>query len=630
MNPAPQTAASELVAAWSCRSVYLWAGTATIDLHREKLPDIAVDEQAHRDAYTATGASELKRTGFNLAFVSMNWGFPPEVESRHWEEYGRAVRAFREAGLQVVGYVQASNCVAQGSYADRDWYVRTPRGRRVPYYRRRLMTCWNSPEWLSEVESHALRVIDAGGAGVFFDNCWMGATPWTLGGRVGGFAGCACSRCASAFREAHGQAIPATVGDDEISQTYLGWRAAIHAQRLGGWAEAIRRRNPDSLVLINNCDVVLRDSFKLFGLDLRRAAASQTALLVENVAMPRHEPRHRRLVANAVVVKAVRATAPGRTVLALPYEHGIGMDARPSATRVRRTIAETLASGAAPVVKGTEYLDSSGRMSVLTADDFTQYRQTLAPLLSWAAANEELFRDVQPDAEVAVYYDTDGMALDWTRTAPATFAVAMSLVDRAVPFRFVAAAVDALAGSSVSVVLVPPGVRPPAWTLPLGPPLVPVSDGLLDIPAASSALLSSPFARRLMDLPMSLLARAYFGWAPVRRALDRSGLVANFLQSPLFRVPRNSQAIEALLPVLRHPRVTCDQPLLVERWLRSDGQHLLHLVNYADRPAVVRFDGRGSELTGLHTPDARTRLERDDQGRLLNLECYAVLEYGLS
>ena len=618
-----------LVAPWSCRAVYLWAGTATIDLLHEKMPDVAVDEEAHRNAYTQASAAELRRIGINLAFVSMNWGFPPESESRHWAEFASAVQAFRDAGLQVVGYVQASNCVATGSYAKRDWYARTPTGRRVSYYRRRLMTCWNSAEWLAEVESHALRVIDAGGAGVFFDNCWVGATPWTLGGRVGGFAGCACARCAAAFREAHGSAIPRALGDDELSSTYLRWRAEVHARRLSAWADAVRRRNPHSLVLINNCDVVLRDSLSLFGLDLRAAATSQSALLVENVAMPRHEPRQRRLVTNAVVVKAVRATAPERPVLALPYEHGIGLDARPSATRVCRTIAEALASGAAPVVKGAEYLDSSGRMTVVTADDFAPYRQALAPLLNWAAANESLFRDAQPDAEVAVYYDMDGMATRWTATAPATFAVAMALVDRAVPFRFVATVDDVLGDSSLRRVLVPPNIRAPEWNLPLGPRLMPIPVEILDIPAAFSPRLGRPLTRWLLNAPMTLLARAYFGCAPVRRLIDGTGLAANFLQSSLFRIPRKSRVIEALLPALRQPRARCDQPILVERWRHRDGRRLLHLVNYADRPVAVRFASWHPEPVSLHTPDTGTHLSNDDEGHLLNLECYAVLEHRL-
>ena len=171
------------------RAVYLWAGSATVDLHHAKFPDRPVDAAAHRHAHTPEAAALLADAGFNWAFLSLNWGFPPERERAHRAEFEEAVRAYHGNGLRVIGYVQASNCLATGSYADRDWYAVTPAGRRVSYFRNRLMTCWNHSDWIREVGDRADLAIRLGADGVFFDNAWMGATPWVLGSSVGGFAG---------------------------------------------------------------------------------------------------------------------------------------------------------------------------------------------------------------------------------------------------------------------------------------------------------------------------------------------------------------------------------------------------------------------------------------------------------
>ncbi len=603
------------------RGVYLWGGQATIDLSREKLPDLAIDEEAHRHAYGAEGARLLSQMGINWAFASMNWGFPPEIEREHWAEFERTVATYHDAGLRVLGYVQSSNCVCRGSYAGRDWYALTPSGRRSPYYRRRLMTCWNHPDWIAEVEGRALRIVAAGADGVYFDNLWMGVTPWNLLGRVGGFAGCACERCSAAFLAAKGERLPRSLSDDALSSTYLEWRAGVAAERLSDWASAIRHANARALVMINNCDVVLRDTTRLFGLDLRSVGPTQDALLVENVAMPRHDPLHRRLVANAVVIKAVQATVPGRPVLALPYEHGIGLDRLPSPTRARRTMAEALACGAAPILKGSEFLDDQRRVSVVTAQAFAPLRDAVTPILRFAGSRPELFANLRPDAEVAVLYDRDGMAERWSATAPQTFAVAMSLVNLGVPFRFLAPdAVGAVSG--VRCLLVPHGIAEPQDT-PL--PVVRVPRDLLDVPGSRFTPRTARLLLRLVDRPMRVAARSYFSSSYVRRFLDRTGVAARFLASPLFAVPQQARALGALLPKLSPPHIEAATPVLVERYRRADGAGLVHLVNYSGVPVRLRLNGVGPGRPALHSPDERSYFT--DAPTELQLDCYAVLEW---
>jgi uncharacterized membrane protein YbhN (UPF0104 family) len=56
----------------------------------------------------ARSAQELADQGVNLAFLSMNWGFPPEQERSHWRAFAEARRVYNQCGISVIGYVQAS------------------------------------------------------------------------------------------------------------------------------------------------------------------------------------------------------------------------------------------------------------------------------------------------------------------------------------------------------------------------------------------------------------------------------------------------------------------------------------------------------------------------------------------
>jgi hypothetical protein len=608
------------------RSVYLWAGRATVDLQRVKLPDIPVDEEAHLAAYAPPAAADLAARGLNCAFLSMNWGFPPEIEEPHWDDFTRAAGIYHAAGFRVLGYVQASNCVVKGSYAARDWYATTPDGRAVPYYAGRRMTCLNHPGWLSEVRAHACRVIERGGDGVFFDNIWMGATAWTLGGRLGGFAGCACDRCRAAYREASGRDIPPRLDAGEASRDYLRWRCGVLAQRLEEWAAAVRERAPGAWIVANNCDVILRDSGGLFGIDPPRVARCQDGLLVENVAMARYKPRTRRLIANALPIKALRALVPDRPVLALTYEQGIGLDGRPSGTRLVRALAEAVAVGASPVLKGSEFLDTQGRMTVLTSADFAPVREAAARFLGWLRAHEHLYRDTCPDPDVLVYLDEEAWRERWAEVAPATCAVAVALLAEGVPFEFVANS-GLAAGVPERPILVPPGLAPPALAAGSTRAWITLPEGFLDIPAAPSRVFAGRLVRRAADRPLRALARHYFGSARVRRLLDRSGVTARFLESALFTVPRRARELRLLLERGGARRVESAAPVLVERRGRDDGTRLLHLVNYADDPQTVHVREAGARLAAWSSPDASTRVAAEGEGARVALDTYVVLEW---
>lgn len=412
----PVAVTTPTFSAASVRGVYLWAGDATIALQREKFPDFAIDAAAHHQAHTAAAAYALASTGINVAFLSMNWGFPPEIEESFWSQFEQAARAYRENGLRVIAYVQASNCIANGTYARRGWYARTPAGRTIPYFRNRLMTCWNHPEWIEEVGNHARRGLDAGADGIFFDNLWMGATPWLLGHEPGGFAGCFCDRCRSAFHASSGFDIPRRlVPGAPIARMLLDWRAAIVQHRLADWSRMVQETRPDAWVLANNCDVMLRPTADLFGLEPAALAPAQTALLVENVAMPRLDAAANMLVCNALPLRALRAVAPARPIFCVTYERGIGLDRTPPTSAFVRAVAEAAALGACPVLKGSEYLDAQGRFTVLTAAALAETRDAVAPLLQWLTDNAVLFEETWPDPDILLLYDEEAFRHDFAR-----------------------------------------------------------------------------------------------------------------------------------------------------------------------------------------------------------------------
>lgn len=608
------------------RGIYLWAGQATIDLHRVKFPDVPIDEHAHWDALDADSAAELADRGINLAFLSWSWGFPPEVEEAHHAEFRRALEAYHAAGLRVIAYVQSSNCVALGSYADRDWYALTHGGRTFPYFRSRRMTCWTSPEWAEEVAGRAERAIEAGADGVFLDNIWMGVTPWTAAGRVGGFAGCACPRCARQFADhSGGRRIPRRIGRDPDSEAYLHWRAEVVCQRLAEWRQRVTDRKADALVVANNCDAGLRDTRALFGLDVPQAGASQDLLLLEDIAMPRHEPERGRLVANAIPLRLVQGRVPDRPLVAVTYESGIGLDGAPAPRRAQRAIAEAAAVGVATVFKGSEYLDGDGAFSVITANGMRPLRDAIAPFVRWLADNPSLYQHVQPDPETWIYLDESALRERWAEVAPPAMAVALALIVNQIPFAFASDASPTADQFGGKTVLVPPGTR--ASRRFDGARVLPVPTRELHGGSPPLRLLDNEPARWILHPALTLLSRAYFGSAQVRRLLDRAGLTRRFLESPYFRIPRGHERVARLVADRQTPYVLADRPVLAERWIRGDGARLLHLVNYDDAPARVSLHHDATSMLELHTPDLGTRLDRGPDGAsTIHLDLYAVIE----
>ena len=127
------------------RPVYFWAGPGTIRMNQLKFMGALNDIEVHTEAHAEIGAIRIaQEAGFNWAYLIYDWGFPPEIAEKDWEDFLSAVPVFKEHGVRIFGYVQTSNCVFQGSHKTKDWYVTDPKGRKSHYYTGRYLTCWRS------------------------------------------------------------------------------------------------------------------------------------------------------------------------------------------------------------------------------------------------------------------------------------------------------------------------------------------------------------------------------------------------------------------------------------------------------------------------------------------------------
>ena len=604
------------------RPVYLWAGPGTIRMNRLKFMDAPVDEGVHFEAHTQVGAQRMREAGFDWAYLMYDWGFPPEVEQEDWDDFTRAVRIYQEAGLRTFGYIQTSNCAYSGSYREKDWYARDPRGRLIYYYTGRHMTCWLHPEWIEHLKQMVRGVIEAGAEGVFFDNPWHAGQPLSFAGTWMGGAGCYCPRCRDAYRQAHNTEIPTTLNpsDDEASRTYLRWRTGVVTNTLAELAAYARALKPNVLVSANDFDAVMRPSYVIYGIDLPALAKVQDTLMIEDFALPRWEADQRMLINNALTLRTARALAGDTPVTTIPYDKGIGFDEVYPADRFVQGVVEAAACGAPAVVKGTEFFQD-GQFTLLTAEPFSNQRDALGEVHAWLEEHADVFSGGENTAAVGLLFPGEELWFDWHRLSPRFFGAGQALTAAGLPWKVVARP-EQLAGVEVLLTF---GDIPAGWEMPDNLRTVRVLDlpgWSLDRPSAAARIgrLRAPLAWLTGEL-----FRSYFHSRLARKVLDGVGLSHFFLASPLFLLPEEAQ-IKALLSVVGHPsgpQAVSAAPVLVELWQRG-GNEQIHLVNYARAPQTVTVrlsEHRFGRVISPGRPDQRVEGETIS----LELDAYAIL-----
>jgi hypothetical protein len=630
------------------RPVYLWAGPGTVRMNRLKFMNSLVDVRVHMEAHTPAGAERIAwEAGFNWAYLTYDWGFPPEIAQEDWLEFEQAVRVYHAAGVRVFGYIQTSNYVHSGSYTTKDWYAQDPKGRPFPYYTGRYMTCWTSPEWLEHLKEMVRGVVETGSEGVFFDNLWYGLQPFHLAGAWLGGAGCYCSRCQFAYSKLSGTRIPnrITPERDPVSREYLKWRAEQVSTVLSDLAWYARSLNPNIQVSANNFDPIMRPSFLIYGIDLQALASSQDVLMIEDYGLPRWQPARKKnetpqLINNGLTLHNAIALAGHTPVTSLPYDKGIGLDEVYPPRRYLQGIAEAAACGAPMVVKGTEYFHQ-GRFTLLTASKFSPQREAIGHIHGWLVEHEKLYRDRKNAASVGLLYPGDELWQNWDRIAPVYFGVCQTLIASGIPWR----------------VLVPGG-DPSGLELILSFEEDPDSQIItmmeerlqavgthqtlqnlrrINVPSLPGwqlfkpgFMVKRPILRLLASGLVTSVYRAYFNRSWGRKLGDRLGLSQLYNSSPFFHIPpvEERRVLMETLGERSLPSIKAEIPVLVEHWLAGE-EHQLHMVNYAEKPQVVSVELPGSVYGKVLSPDQSPSTFNSD--RLdLQVDVYSVLIYANS
>jgi hypothetical protein len=611
--------------------MYLWAGPGTIRMNRLKFMNAPVDELVHHEAYQAEGARRVVvETGCNWVYLTYNWGFPPEIEREDWETFRRAVEVFHAHGAQVFGYIQTSNYVYNGSFQQKDWYVRDRRGHPFYYYTGRYMACWLHPEWRNHLRTMVQEVITAGADGVFFDNPWYGAQPLYFGNTWLGSAGCFCERCRVAFRRATGLDIPVELDwrRDE-TRVYLRWRSDIVTSTLAEMAQFARALKPDVVVSVNDFDAVMRPSLIAFGIDMAALAQVQDIMMIEDYGLPRWESGRNNgsswLVNTALTLRTARALVGTTPISTLPYDRGIGFDTVYNPRRFQQAIAEAAACGTVAVIKGTEFVETDGTFTLLTAAAYAPQREAIGRYHRWLETHANLYdaEHWENAAPIGILHPGDELVWRWTELASRYFGVAQTLTAAALPWRVVRTVAE---GKDLAVLLdIGLAATEPS---PPHPGRVTVASLPFWGDKKPPLLQRWPWGRRWTGGVLESLYRAYFERRWTRRLIDHMGLVHFFFQSPYFRLPPSparAQLLEALGPI-PGPRVHAEAPVLVELWRRrQDGQTALHLVNYAATPQTVAVTLTQPGHVRLLSPDSSESHAGWTDSLVIPLDVYTVL-----
>ncbi|WP_322798793.1 hypothetical protein [Thermoflexus sp.] len=600
------------------RPIYLWAGPGTIRMNRLKFMGAPVDVEAHLEAYTEAGAQRVaEELGNNWAYLTYNWGFPPEIEQEDWETFEKAAAIYHQRGIRVFAYIQTSNAVFDGSHRARDWFAQDPRGRPIYYYTGRYMTCWLHPDWLAHLRDRIRDAIARGADGIFFDNPWHAAQPLLFARMWLGPAGCYCPRCRRAFQQATGLEIPRSLEPEreEAARLYLRWRAQQVTDTLTALADYARSLRPDIVISANDFDAVMRPSFLIYGIDLAKLARVQDILMIEDYGLPRWDGD--RLVNNALTLRTARALAGETPLSTLPYDRGIGFDGVYPPRRFQQAIAEAAACGAILVIKGTEFVEG-GTFTVLTAPRYAEQRRAIGTYQRWLADHAALYEGRENCAPLALLHPGDALWAEWTRIAPLYFGAAQTLLDAGIPWRVVRSPDEAMDAR----VLV--SVQPPSGVAGFHGRWIVLSElrGWRDLGRGERPI--APAVRRVLEGIGLGLYRAYFRSRLARRWMDRLQMVHFFVQSPYFQLPPASlrqELLAAIGPIA--PRAIASQPVLIEVWRRGSEEQI-HLVNYGATEQEVEIQFPSGRSGRWISPDGGAGAFEGDRIRL-RLDVYAVL-----
>lgn len=604
------------------RPVYLWAGPGTVRMNRLKFMRAQNDEVVHQETHTHVGAQRIsEEAGFNWAYLMYDWGFPPETEFEDWEDFNKAVPIYQNHGIKVLGYIQTSNCVYDGSYKDKEWYAKDPKGRFIHYYTGRYMTCLLDQDWVHHLQEMIDGVIDANADGVFFDNPWFGIQPIHFGGTWAGPAGCYCPCCRSTFFEETGFSIPYSIHPetDPISRLFIEWRANRVTETICSLAEYTRSRKPDIVISVNNYDTIIHPTYISHGIDLPGLAQCQDVVMIENFSLPKYQDGL--FVNNAITIRTALAIVGKIPLTTNPYDKGIGFDDVYPPRRIQQGIVEAAACCTALVVKGTEFVDQTGTFTLLTADQYKHHRVAAGKIHRWLSENNHLYQERKNITKIGLVVPEDKFKTHWDQTATLFFRLCQTLTLNGFPWRVVRNG-DPWSGLDIifhfdkiknnhttSKMIYVPDL--PGWDFQKSP-----------------FLACHPFLRDATSQILSWFYRSYFDYVWTRKLMDTLHLPQWFLGSPHFKIPpldAQKVVLQTLRGVSEVQVKNSNAPVLIEHWMNEDHKQV-HLVNYGltQQPITVRFPE--SVVGDLQSPTQDVIHFSTDKVSF-DLDLYAILIY---
>ncbi|MEW6201974.1 MAG: hypothetical protein AB1546_08360 [bacterium] len=647
------------------RSIHFWEGPSLVRMTKVKFPGQPINEQAILKAHTQKGIEHLLELHTNYVFAMFNWGFPPEAEAEDWDSYEEFTRLLHDSGLLSIAYIQPSNCVADGSFADRQWYALRPDGRRARYASPgRFMTCWTSEEWLDYVEKMVREAAKRGADGYFFDNVAFGAVPGFIGGKWFGAAGCHCDRCQILFLE-HAAArnqrlkrIPTSANLNSLAfRLYAEWRADVVTRCLQRWYSVARQLNPETIITSNSACISQLNSFVLFGVDLQEIVKMQEVILVENHNLSRLDRTG--LTYDAPTFKVLTEYTSSEKIANIPYLRGIGFDAVYAPAHYQVAIAEAASCGGIAHIKGTEYRErKGGAWTVLTDDPYGAERDAVGIYLDWIEKNAEIFQDAQPDAHVGILHPLEEMRWRWSRIAPAFFKTIQTLTELHILFRVVPENyIEEKLQQGIRLLIVPPKQEyseklisvlknflehgkilfignVPDWAAgDIG--ITSIDEKIFAEPQPFSARLpENPITRMLLTGIFNGALDAYFGNPTIRRIADGLKLYEKTLvKLGKYQVPKNW---EILYDTVRKILETFPEDTLIEgppnihvqRW-RKDGSIYYHLVNHLpgiERMSAVSIRFPSPVSARIISPDENKIRYVKESSMILQVKIYSIIE----
>ncbi len=619
------------------RAINLWGGIGTRRIMKLTFPECDIDDKTHDLAFSIDGAERVAALGFNWVFLNFSWGFPPEVEAQDWELFRTAVRHYHQVGVRVFGYIQASNCVYQDSYVDKDWYALDPNGNKIYCYIGRYYTSLLNPEWQAEVRGHIRTLVDTGADGIFFDNPWLGGVGFDVAEMPLGVIGSYDEYSQTAYsRQFDGEQIPLVLNTrNPAVQQYLRWRTSIAITVLTKWIEVARNLNPSILIGANNFDAIARNSYVTMGMDLPGFAALQDVVTVENFSWP-HLEDDDTVIAGAITIGASQSKSHGKPVTTKPYANGVGLERVWQPREFELAMAEAAAMKAPVVLQGTGFRHIK-QITLLLHNRYKAQQETIIMMNRWLEANRQWLSQRRSASPLAIYYPYDAIHWRWIDIAPIFFAACETLILNGFPLRIVGDE----AWTGVHTLIVPPGKidgldKRLRQFVEDGGELITLGKSWSEVPQRvlwenwrpiRSRVPRWRWFRHRLNQGAAISWRAYHRYRWARWLARRLKIREAMVRSPMYIVPpqpMQKALVDAIGSGVR-PRLVSEAPMLLTVWHEPDGTRQWHVVNYADEAQKVTLHLDDLTPTWVYTPGEEKLRQVVGSSLVLNVDVAKVI-----